>query len=884
MEERQNQSETHSLSSSIGAKLKKNDEQISTWWLVAITGVVVGVYLLVYWNWVSMPIALRRADESTHPDRFIAEVAKQHLFEMSNVGPRVAGSYANEIITVQFLLRIIKEIAAEANPIHRVEVEVQQAYGDMFLDYEKYPQTSVYQGIQNVVARLIPSQRKDPDNYLMLSSHFDSVPQSPGAGDDGTMSVIMLEVLRKLSQSPHAYDHGLVFVFNGCEENTLQGSHAFVAHHPWFRKVRTFINMDVAANGGRDIMFQAGPKYSFLMEYYRDYVPHPYCTAVAEELFQADLVPSETDYYVYSNYGNIPGMDFAHSTWGYLYHTAYDAYDTIPNATLQHTGDNVLALARALANAEELFAIDDHEGSKAVFFDFLNWFLVYYPLWASIILNIGLSVIALLAVSLSSWLLSRGKELTIWQLVLQGLTDMGVILLSIIVGAGLSLVLAVILNAVDSTLSWFTQTWLIFGLYICPFLIATCSAPVLYIHFIKKDHLSLHTRVQSLLNATCVLYVVILIVLTAMSIRSGYLFTMAILFYTVTTLLNASLHVFVKQTSVCWLYVHLIGQIAPIAYYSSISLTSFATFIPMQGRGNAGANPELLIALFAVLVGLLVTGFLSPLVALARKAYLFIALIALFFVISIIVMVTSAGFPFRAHTTPERFYIYHCTNEFYHHNGTLRRLEGGFYVHPQDRYTGDLIRELAIKFATNAAPLGVQCEKELYCGIPFYQNTHHGQRENSLWIQGNTFTLPETIELKHIDTQYVPTLNTTTFFFTAKGTDHMSFYVSPVRGVKLVDWSFSKSIPRSGLPWNGQDVHYINFVHGIDDRPYEFHITVQGSATKPLEAGWSFYLNVVAQYMHHEQYRTQEFQQFIHLFPDYAHVVAYPAHLISKIF
>ncbi|XP_052892583.1 endoplasmic reticulum metallopeptidase 1-like [Anopheles moucheti] len=884
MEETQNQLETHSLSPLADEKRSNHEEKISAWWLVGLTGAVVGVYLLVYWNWVSMPKALRRADESTHPDRFIAEVAKQYLFEMSNVGPRVAGSYTNEIITVQFLLRVINEIATEANPAHKVEVEVQQAYGDMFLDYEKYPQTSVYQGIQNVVARIIPSQNKDPDNYLMLSSHFDSVPQSPGAGDDGTMSVIMLEVLRKLSQSPHPYDHGLVFVFNGCEENTLQGSHAFVAHHRWFRKVRTFINMDVAANGGRDIMFQAGPKYSFLMKYYRDFVPHPYCTAVAEELFQADLVPSETDYYVYSKYGKIPGMDFAHSTWGYLYHTAYDAYSTIPNTTLQHTGDNVLALARALANAEELYDIGDHEGSKAVFFDFLNWFLVYYPLWASILLNIGLSVIAISVISLSLWLLSRSTELTIWQLVLQGLQSMGVILLSIIVGVGLSLLLAVILNAIESTMSWFTQTWLIFGLYICPFLMATCTGPVLYIHFVKHDHLSLHARVQLLLNATCALYVVILIILTAMSIRSGYLFTMAILFYTVTTLLNASLQVFVKHASRYWIYVHLIGQIAPIAYFSSVSLTAFATFIPMQGRGNADANPELLIALFAVLVGLLVTGFLSPLVVLARRGYLFIALIVAFFVVSIIVMVTSAGFPFRAHTSPERFYIYHCTREFYHQNGTLRRLEGGFYVHPQDRYTGDLIREVALKFEANAVPLGDQCEKELYCGIPFYQNTQHGQRENGLWIPGYAFTLPETIDLKHVGSEYDAKLKVTTFLFTVKGTDHMSFYVSPVKGVRLVSWSFSQHIPRSGLSWNGQDVHYINFVHGIDDRPYEFHITVQGSASKASEAGWNFYLNVVAQYMHHEQYRTSEFGRFINQFPLYAHVVAYPAHLISKVF
>uniref|UniRef100_A0AAG5D6A0 FXNA-like protease n=1 Tax=Anopheles atroparvus TaxID=41427 RepID=A0AAG5D6A0_ANOAO len=857
----------------------KHRGKISTWWLLGITAVAVGIYLLVFWNWVSMPIALRRADEFRYPDRFIAEVAKQHLFEMSNVGPRVAGSYANEVVTVGFLRRVIEEVAANAHPAHRIELEVQRATGNMFFDYTNYPQTSVYRGIQNVVVRVVPAGREEPDNYLMLSSHFDSVPQSPGAGDDGTMSVVMLEVLRKVSQLSEALAHGLVFVFNGCEENTLQGSHAFVAHHRWFAKVRTFINMDVAANGGRDIMFQAGPKYSFLMEYYRDNVPHPYCTAVAEELFQADLVPSETDYYVYTKFGHLPGMDFAHSTWGYLYHTAYDAYDTIPNETLQHTGDNVLALTKALANADELYNIAEHEGSKAVFFDFLNWFLVYYPLWASILLNLGLSAVALATIGVSLWLTMRRTNITLRSLSIECLASGGVILLSIVVGAGLSLVLGVILNAVGSSMRWFTQTWLIFGLYITPYLIATSAGPMLYLRFVRKEQLALQTRVQILLHVTCLIYVLILIVLTAMSIRSGYLFTLAILFYTITGLVNLLL----QHTTYHWIYVHLLGQIVPIAYYSSISLTSFATFIPMQGRGNAGSNPELLIALFAVLIGLLIAGFLTPLVALARNAYLFIGLLGVFFVVSIIVMVTEAGFPFRAHVTPQRYYVYHIERNFYHLNGTLRHSEAKFYLHPQDRHTPDLIMDVVPEMA-HASQLGDECERELYCGIPFYQNNHHGQRENAWWLPAGKPHFPQPVDFRHTGRQYDPGTNATTFRFRVTGTDHMSFYVSPVFGVQLVGWSFSDAIPRSGRSWNGQDVHYVNFVHGIDDSPYEFSITTQGEARKLSELGWHFYLNIVAQYMHHEEYRTDEFQTFIGHFPDYAHVVAYPAYLESWIF
>ena len=47
-------------------------------------------------------------------------------------------------------------------------------------------------------------------------------------------------------------------------------------------------------------------------------------------------------------------LDFAHSQNGYVYHTKYDKADTIPIGTYAHTGRNILALTRALANAPEL--------------------------------------------------------------------------------------------------------------------------------------------------------------------------------------------------------------------------------------------------------------------------------------------------------------------------------------------------------------------------------------------------------------------------------------------------------------------------------------------------------------------------------------------------
>lgn len=96
------------------------------------------------------------------------------------------------------------------------------------------------------------------------------------------------------------------------------------------------------------------------MKYYRK-VPHPFANTLGEEVFQAGLIPSDTDFRIFRDYGGVPGLDMAYIFNGYVYHSKYDRVNIFPRASLQHTGDNVLALARELGNAPEL---DDIEVSK----------------------------------------------------------------------------------------------------------------------------------------------------------------------------------------------------------------------------------------------------------------------------------------------------------------------------------------------------------------------------------------------------------------------------------------------------------------------------------------------------------------------------------------
>lgn len=176
----------------------------------------------------------------------------------------MAGGDSTEIHAVRYLEKVAQELIRDKNAAQTIECDIQVAEGNYYIE-ESIGTTSVYQGLQNVVIKLSPSGVPEPAHSLLLNAHFDSVPTSPGAGDDGSMTVNMLEILRVLSQSPETFKHNIVFLFNGCEENQLQGAHAFITSHKWADKVRAFINMDAAANSGREIMFQAGPNHPWLM-------------------------------------------------------------------------------------------------------------------------------------------------------------------------------------------------------------------------------------------------------------------------------------------------------------------------------------------------------------------------------------------------------------------------------------------------------------------------------------------------------------------------------------------------------------------------------------------------------------------------------------------
>ena len=109
--------------------------------------------------------------------------------------------------------------------------------------------------VANTVAS-IPGTSK-PDEYVMLSAHFDSWDGGSGTTDNGTGTVIMMEAMRLLKQHYPNPKRTILVGHWGGEEQGLNGSRAFAADRPEVvRGLQALFNQD---NGtGRIINFSSG--------------------------------------------------------------------------------------------------------------------------------------------------------------------------------------------------------------------------------------------------------------------------------------------------------------------------------------------------------------------------------------------------------------------------------------------------------------------------------------------------------------------------------------------------------------------------------------------------------------------------------------------------
>lgn len=161
---------------------------ISPIWFILFLIIGIVLYFLIHLAQYTLPTPLTLEDVRDYPEEFNSERAIEHLRMLTSFGPRVVGTYANEKLTVHYLKSQL-EMIGKSN----IAVDVQMGTGCYYLEFRPYEFSNCYTNIQNIVARL-KSPNRESNKALLLNCHFDSVPTSPGASDDGINCAIMLEV------------------------------------------------------------------------------------------------------------------------------------------------------------------------------------------------------------------------------------------------------------------------------------------------------------------------------------------------------------------------------------------------------------------------------------------------------------------------------------------------------------------------------------------------------------------------------------------------------------------------------------------------------------------------------------------------------------------
>jgi hypothetical protein len=313
----------------------------------------VAVVLIAMLSFVSARPPLPRGLDAPASD-FSALRARTHLEVIARV-PHPVGSPAHEEVRA-YLVRVLDELG--------LRPQVQEASSSV-----QIVGATSGASIKNVVARLRGTN--GTGRAVLLAAHYDSVPESRGASDDGSGVATLLETARALA-SASAPANDVIFLFTDGEEIGLLGALAFVEANPAAKDVGVALNFDARGASGVVAMYDTSPGNGALVAALARAAPRVTSTSLLPTV--ARLLPNDTDATVFSHAG-IATYAFAYVDDLFRYHQQTDGIDGLDLGSLQHDGDYALPLARALANGN----VDAMHAGDVVYFDLLQRAVVRYP-------------------------------------------------------------------------------------------------------------------------------------------------------------------------------------------------------------------------------------------------------------------------------------------------------------------------------------------------------------------------------------------------------------------------------------------------------------------------------------------------------------------------
>lgn len=320
-------------------------------------------FIFVLWRF--SPIPAKGLDVG--PSEFSSERALILLSEiLAEEVPHPTGSEANAIVRDRIIAQF-EFIGFQA--------EIQQANnceGGECVD------------IENIIA-VLPGKTGTAEidqPAVMVVTHYDSVPEGPGAADAGASVAIVLETARILGEEG-PFDNPIIFMLTDAEEIELNGAAAFVEEHRFAQHVGVIINLEARGTSGASLMFETSDGDSWLIQEFIKVAPRPSLSSLFFEVYKA--LPNDTDLTIFKRAG-MAGYGFAFIGSVENYHTPNDNLANLDRNTLQHQGENGLKLARHMANSD----LTQVKGENFIYTDIMSMFVIRYRIPVGQVMAIAL--------------------------------------------------------------------------------------------------------------------------------------------------------------------------------------------------------------------------------------------------------------------------------------------------------------------------------------------------------------------------------------------------------------------------------------------------------------------------------------------------------------
>lgn len=196
--------------------------------------------------------------------------------------------------------------------------------------------------------------REKPDEYVVLSAHFDSWDGASGATDNGTGTLMAMEAMRILKKAYPNPKRTILVGHWASEEQGLNGSRAFAKDHPEvLRGLQALFNQD---NGTGRVQSLSAAGVTALGPHLRDWyakLPSFYTDSMSANVVAWSFRdvptgnPGGTDGAVFSCYAT-PSIAMGALGWNYgtyTWHTNRDTYDKVVFDDLKHNATLAAMLA-----------------------------------------------------------------------------------------------------------------------------------------------------------------------------------------------------------------------------------------------------------------------------------------------------------------------------------------------------------------------------------------------------------------------------------------------------------------------------------------------------------------------------------------------------------